>query len=490
MPTINPISQYYARLGRWPANNQIWWLARSDIDDSTRNLKIGDFMPELLDKMFMGSMRVPRGHYVLHAFNKDRSAVSGVLDIPVESITERPPTVSFFSGRVWFACKSTVYFSQILTDKSKAGLCYMEADPTSEHLSDPLDTDGGVVQIPEANKIIRLTPHAGGMLVFALNGVWFITGTSQGFTALDISVNKVSPIGCRAPFSVVETDTAVFWWSDQGIMGATQDKGVYGPIQGSFTSTNISEETIQAFYNDIPNSVRAEAKGLFDPKANVAYWLYRDGDSVTTRYNRVLALDLTLKAFYPWKFSDISGGPKIKGFYLSDKQNTYTIDTDIRPSNIEYVLSKGTEFRVGQVRSGNFADWYTHNEVGISYDSYVEAGYELFDDAMRKKAITYIFAYLTRTEDSEGNGPSSCKMRIKWDWASGTQSNKWTPEVEVYRPGRLLLDTGDTGFGMVVTKNKVRGNGKAIQFRFGCSEAGKNFDLNGWSVAVTGNVTP
>jgi hypothetical protein len=488
----NPIDAYFTETGRYPANNQQWWLARADVaDPGPPVVEIGDFLPNLLSKLFPGNMRAPRGHFILEAFNKDRSETSGIANIPAEQIVERPPTVTFFSGRVWFACKSIVYFSQILTDKHKAGLCYMEADPTSENISDPIATDGGTIEIPEANGIIRIAPHAGGVLVFASNGVWYITGTSAGFSALDISVNKVSPIGTNAPLSVVETDNAVYWWSHQGIMGATQSMGQYGPIPGKFESLNISQTSIQGFYNDIDETVMPEVKGVFDAKANTIYWLYRDvDDTVAFQYNRVLSYDLTLQAFVPWKFSLSATSPYVKGFYISDKRNTYTITTDIRPSNVEYIVNDGGDFRIGQVRSGQFVDWYSKDLTGIEYDSYVEAGYELMEDAMRKKNITYIFTYLTRTEDDAGNNESSCKMRIKFDWANGSQSNKWTPEVQIYRRSQPLFNTGDTGFGMVVSKNKVRGNGKAIQFRFGTSEAGKNFDLNGWSIAISGNITP
>jgi hypothetical protein len=447
-------------------------------------------MPEVLQKLYMGNLRAPRGHYILNAFNKDRAAVSGVTGIPAVVTNDRPASVAFFSGRSWFGCGSIVYFSQILTDKSKAGLCYMESDPTSENISDPLATDGGVVPIPEAYKIIRLVPHGGSILVFARNGVWAITGTASGFSALDISVNKVSPVGCRSAMSVVETDDAVFWWSDVGIMGATQDKGQYTAI-ASFSKTNISEQTVQSYYNAIPDTSRVDVKAVFDPKSNCIYWLYRE-DATATNYDKVLILDLALGAFYPWKFS--ASAYKIKGIYLGNRNNTYTIPTDIEPSQIEYVTTSGTNLRVSQARSGQFADWYTIDNVGVGYDSYMEAGYELFEDAMRKKNITYLFAYLTRTEteiiDGEPNYPSDCQLTVKWEWASSQGSNKWTTPVQLYRQGRTLFDTADTGFSMVVTKNKVRGNGKAIQFRFGTSAVGKNFDLVGWSIAVSGNPIP
>lgn len=491
MAVVDPITQYYNRIGRYPANNQQWWLARADLDDSTRGLKIGDFMPELLQKIYMGNLRAPRGHYIMRAFTKDRASVSGVSTIPDQPTNDRPATVAFFSGRAWYACGSVVYFSQVLTDKHKAGLCYMESDPTSENISDPLATDGGVIPIPEAYKIIRMVPHGGAMLVFAQNGVWAITGTSAGFSALDISVNKVSPIGSHSPLSVVETNDAVFWWSDVGILGVSQDKGQFTAI-ASFSKVNVTETTIQGFYNEILDFDRTQVKGVFDPKANCVYWLYRNSAG-TGQNAKVLVLDLTLGSFYPWAFSNKAGWA-IKGFYVSNRDNTYTIPTDIEPSTVEYIVTDNSQFRISQVRSGTFTDWYSIDNVGVTYDSYIEAGYEIFDDAMRKKNITYLFTYLTRTEknivDGQPDYPSSCQLQVKWDWASSSLSNKWTTPIELYRPGRFLADSADTGFSMVVTKNKVRGNGKAIQFRFGTSEAGKNFDLVGWSVAVTGNPIP
>jgi hypothetical protein len=492
----DPVIQYFNIIGRYPGNNQQWWLARSAIDDSTRNLKVGDFMPETLQKLYMGNMHSPRGHYVLDYFHKDRSTISGIPDLVVETTNERPKSVTFFSGRVWYAQGSTVFYSQVLTEKTKAANCYMEADPTSEEISDLVATDGGFIPIPEASHIVRLTAFGGGVIVFAHNGVWAVVGGQNGFSALDNAVSKISPIGCQSPMSVVETDKGVFWWSDVGIMGVTQSNlGIYGPVSGSQATTNkinISEQTIQTYYNKIGDDARSDVKGVFDAKRNCIYWLYRE-DASSTNYDKVLIFDLTLGAFYPWKFSPSTGGV-IKGVYISTKNNTYTIPTDIQPSQLEFIVTHNTGVRIAQARSGTFTDWYSIDNVGITYDSYIETGYELFADAMRKKNITYLFTYLTRTETSVISGspdyPSSCQLTVKWEWSSSSGSNRWTTPVEVYRPGRLLLDAADTGFSMVVTKNKVRGNGKAIQFRYGTSDAGKNFDLVGWSIAVTGNPIP
>jgi hypothetical protein len=521
----DPVSMFYNKFHRYPGNNKQWWVARADTDNTDTGEKAGDFLPEQLDKLFSGNNRAPRGHYILNAFNKDRSSVSGVSGIPTEVVDERPGTVAFYAGRAWFACNSTVYFSQLLTERYRAGMCYQEADPTSEDISDLIATDGGVIPIPEASKILKLLPNGSGVMVFASNGIWNVTGSNGGFSALDISVNKVSPIGCKCPMSIVETEDSVYWWSDVGIMGMQEKTGMYGPIPGAFDRNNISEQTIQSFYNDIPEESKREAKGIFDAKNNRIMWLYNDGDMDTTQYNSVLIFDLSLAAFYPWKFSSSTEFPTLKGLFLGERINitdeieTITVDgetlvadsevvqtTNQRvnnyPTNVEYVAARTGRLHFCQVRNTNFADWETFDGTGLSYNSYVETGYELFNDAMRKKNITYVYTYLRRTENEwstvdgepELDDPSSCMLTVKWDWANSPVGNKWTTPVQVYRPGRFIPMSGsgvyDTGFPIVVTKSKVRGNGKALQFRYGTDELGRNFDLHGWSIAVTGNTTP
>jgi len=102
---------------------------------------------------------------------------------------------------------------------------------------------------------------------------------------------------------------------------------------------------------------------------------------------------------------------------------------------------------------------------------------------MRKKQAIYVFTHFRQEENS------SCKMFAKWDWASASNSNRWSTEFEAYRERtRPTPTTADReAFAVVTTKNKIRGGGKAVQFRFGTDEIGKNFELLGWSVAYAGN---
>jgi len=509
-PTTGPIFTFKNKLGRFPGNNKQWWVAKADADDPDAKIKAGDFLPELLQTFYSGNNRAPRGHYILNQFRKDRSAVSGVSNLPVEELGERPNAITFFSGRAWYAAGSTVYYSQILdtTTASKAGLCYQEADPTAEDISDLIASDGGMVPIPEADRIEAMTPVGNGVMIFAQNGVWFISGGDSAFSALNISVSKVSPIGTKSPLSIVETSGIVFWWSELGIQAIQQSSGQFASISGQFGNTNIAEQTIQTFYNKISDTAKQYVKGVLDARNNVVYWLY-SSDGTAFEYDSVLIYDITLQAFYPWKFSSIAEGPKVNGLFVdtgylssSYEQATTTntnapvtnaagapvtvagADLSIRPSALYYltqVPDKG--LTVAAPVNMNYVDWEAYDTVGADYDSFILTGFELNNDAMRDKQILYLFAHLKRTEDDFGNNPSSCKLITQWDWG-GEDKRRWSREVEVYRPRTLNLTD------VVVSKNKVRGHGKAVQFRFGTNERGKTFDLLGWSVGYTGNTQP
>lgn len=497
-PGSTPVTAYFAAKGRYPGNNKQWWAAR----DATTN----EFDPELLSTMYTGTTRAPRGHYVVDAFYIDRSAVSGVSGIPVEARTERPNSVAFFAGRVWYLEGSTVYFSQVLDDTHrKAGFAHQEADPTAEDISDLLPTDGGVIPIPELSKGLKLVPLGAGIVVFGQNGIWAVTGTSAGFTANDFSVSKVNPLGTTSPMSIVDTGDQVYWWSKVGIMGMSQKMGQFGPVDGVFDKVNITEETIQSFYNnDIPEARKEFVKGAYDPASNTVQWLYADDVTIPNySYNRILNLDMTLQAFYPWSLST-TGGNWLTGIFHTPKIN----DVDhpqIKDSFLKFTFfSKeglDNKYGFGIFDSTSFMDWKFRDGVGQRYLSFAETGYELLDDAMRKKATPWIFTYFRKTEENyvpDGDDytvdkPSSCLFQVKWNWASTRESGKYSTKVEAYRHTRLaMFDESDltfnTGYPLVVTKHKVRGVGKAIQFRFESDKPGHDFDLIGWAVSYTGVV--
>lgn len=516
--TNGPIQQFFNELGRYPGNNKQWWVAKAAADDPDAGVVAGQFLPEVLDKIYSGNNKAPSGHFILDAFYQDRSGVSGISDIPIRTFSYRPEAIAFFSGRAWYGCGSTVYFSQILdsTGISKAMLCYQEADPTAENISDLIASDGGVVPIPEANRIRKLVPLGNGVIVIAENGVWFISGGEAAFSAVNISMSKVSSIGTRSPLAAIEVDETLFWWNETGIQAMQQASGQFGPIPGKFGNTNISEQTIQSLFNAIDEDAKKYVKVEFDPRNNRLLWLFNDAFENNYQYNKCLIFDITLQAFFLWEFGQMvvedGEGPIVTGLYndigqvfaeadeavldgdgevvVDEEDETViaSISTSIyAPTNIRFFVNiPGEGGGTATITDTAYVDWSSWDGEGVEFDSFIETGFELMGDSMRDKQAIYVFTHFTRDDDS------SCKMRSKWDWSNSVDSNRWSVEVEAYR--ERIRPSNSTAnleaYDVVTTKNKVRGSGKAIQFRFGTSERRKNFELLGWAVAFIGNTQP
>lgn len=539
-PTTSPITQFFATFNRYPGNNKQWWVAQAPTDQD--GVKAGDFDPTLLTKFYFGTGHSPQGHYVVNAFKIDRSGVSGVPSLPVITTQPRPKAVSFFSGRVWFGLNNTLYFSQIIDDIRKVGFCYQDGDPTSQFISDLIATDGGVIPIPEMINVQKIVPIGPGLMCFAENGVWFVSGGSGGFSALNLEVSKISPIGTNSPNSVVTVEHAtgsgsvanntIYWWSEVGIQSISPSNGVLGPIAGYFQKTLVSQATIQTFFDDsISSTSKQFVKAVYDPASQVIQWFFKTLENTASyKYDRILNLNLLLDAFYPWTITSNSTSPWLIGGValphlivgtteapvtaqgIAVTATTLPVTSPIPTKQVRSTFFKygvivptGTTYQLtfGSFDNTNHADWQTFDSVGQAYTSYVETGFELLDDAMRNKQTPYVFVYMQQTEnalvqDSPGqyhlSNPSSCFLTTKWNWTNTTAGNKWSTKVQVYRISQFpRFDSGDVfnnGQTVMVTKNKVRGNGKAIQFRMENGDIGTDFNIYGWSVEYTGATQP
>jgi hypothetical protein len=524
--TKDPITEYKTAIGRYPGNNKQWFLGKTQTEEGA--YEVGDFNPVLLNKAHVGTSRAPRGHYIVNAFNVDRSAVSGVGGITADVKRYGPASVAFFSGRAWWFARNGVYFSQIMTNKNKAGQCFQEADPTAEDISELLASDGGYIPIPAADEILRGIEIGNGIMAFARNGVWLISGTDRGFSATEYQVTKISSIGTDSPLSIVMAGDVIYWWSKVGIQRTTQATGQFGPIPGAYSSENISADTVDTLFKEVSPDSRRFVKGVFDPATETVYWAYRTDDfSFDYGYNRFLNLDLKIGAFYPWSLS--SGNyPFITGLFLTPELNLLSNASPVTASGAavttttsEAVVAQSTElsakatflyfvcavnqgsayrFTLGNFSNDEFVDWESYDGTGVVYNSFVESGFELLDDAFRKKQIVYLSVFFRQTEenyllsgdDYNTDKPSSCYLTVKWSWTTSGDTGKWSQKRQVYRHARVpFVDPADlafnTGTRVVHTKNKIRGTGQALQFRLETNERGKNFDLLGWQASYSGS---
>lgn len=83
----------------------------------------------------------------------------------------------------------------------------------------------------------------------------------------------------------------------------------------------------------------------------------------------------------------------------------------------------------------------------------------------------------------------SVLMQARWNWAENSSYSKWTAYHQVYRHvGYTVQQDGLSVLApsmLVVTKNKVRGQGSALKLRFK-AEADKDFVIYGWTIQNTG----
>lgn len=338
----NPISYYRSRAGRFPANSQIWWSMKRPLEAGTDRPPRGyleAFDPGLRHQFNVGNTPAPKGHYILQAFNKDRSSASGVPNLQrVTSFGRRPRAVAFYAGRVFYGGAHTagfnniVYFTQVIENDRQYGRCYQEADPTAEEIRDLLPTDGGKVLIPEIEEIIHMQQIGMELYVFCSNGIWRIAGSEGlGFRANDYSVMKVSGTPALSAFSFTDVEGVPMWWNRTGIYTMAPGEGGQVEVQ------SLVEQTIQSFYDDIPEESKYYAKGSYDPVKKRVEFLYRNelvnSFDENFQYDSVLTLDTRTGAWSPWKISthpqvQVKGIFTIAGWSVETEIVSVVVDGD------------------------------------------------------------------------------------------------------------------------------------------------------------------
>lgn len=494
----NPLEDWTANRDDYPSNADVWWYYKDATDR---------FDYRNIERFEIGNTRAPRGHYILDAFEQNRSSASGIPGLEkVSSNGNRPTAVAFFAGRVWYGgvnyqdFNSNIYFSQLATTRPQYSKCYQDQDPTSEILHDLLPTDGGVIVIPEIGNIVKMMPIQSALVIFASNGIWSVTGSQGiGFTANDYSVTKISSVSSLSHLSFVDVKGFPFWWNDNGIYT------VSGADQlANLEVKSITEQTIKTFYLDIPPDSRLYAKGAYNERDNIVQWVYRTKDStdqsaINYNYNRVLNLNLNTGAFYPWRIRTI-GSVRICGIVTSAGKASYKEEVSIEDDNEDvvtdshledvfvlervvrpndeafryytYIRASSSEgdFTWSECVNTDYVDWSKVDGTGLDYESYFITGYKIHGDAAKDFQSNYVWVYV----DDVLNG--SCYFQGIRDYATSGNSGKYSTSQQVYvdLPNRSVQ----------IRKFKVRGQGKAMQLKFR-SEQGKPFSITGFAILET-----
>lgn len=497
----------------------------------------------------IGTTAAPKGYFIIDALSRGTSRAQeeyklrvrypqlqyAVSSLPVDQTPGGATVVVEYAGRIFYAgfsgevnggdanspkMASYVLFSQLVEDPTDIFNCYQAGDPTSKEEPDLLDTDGGFIRLEGAYGITRMIAVNNALVVVAANGVWLIQGGSDyGFKATNYLTTKVTSYGCNSPGSVIQVDTSVMYWGEDAIYVVAQNQ------YGDYIAENLTQKSIQTFYENIPSIDRLYCAGTYDNYERKVYWTY--GNRLQSTSNaKQLVFDATLGAFYPFVFSGnkypmIAAGVKVPPYRLemvaetvtvSDEEvivlgNDVTISTEVLQSAIQetiYLTITSTgptiNYTFSSYKNPTFKDWVASNGVGVDARAYLLTGWMSGGDYQRYKQVPYITFHFVKTEDGfeedesgdwQPTNRSSCLVSAQWEWANHINSGRWGKKFQAYRFNRhyfpsSIEDGFNNGFYTVTTRNKLRGKGKVVSLLIE-TEPERDCHLLGWSMILSAN---
>ena len=503
--TTANITSFHTTNTYYPTNNIQWFAAK--------NAKNAAFVPADLLKISFGTTQAPKGHFILNYFQPNRAGQSGVPIPTPQPKGYRVTDCVFWSGRLFYLVGSTVLYSQILAeDSSNCERCYQDADPTSETISDLIDTDGGTIFIPQIGRGTRLAVIGSNLVVFGDKGIYAVAGTSNGFfSAKGYLQYSINPYGSECPRSIVVTEAGVLYWSTVGIGSITADES-----SGRLIVNNISEMTIQTWFSSLEPFSINNCKAKYNRSNKLVYWFYPTNPDKTRRLDSALVLDLRRGAFMKWKIADSAEdeedfvSPQIVDMLeintpfksvpsitiFAENSPIYVdnlpvvINSELETfsfENVMFIALDPTSRRItfAEFYNKNFNDWSTGNvsmpdetgEIqylnGVPFTSYLLStaiNFQRFSnngvpiqDNYRNRQTPYMLTTFKRTEEAplitgEFLFPSGCFGSTRWEWSDSADSFKWDSAQQLYRP-----ETNFLNFRYVQNKTRTRGTGKAMQ---------------------------
>lgn len=347
--TPDLIGKYYVNVGDYhvfPGNN----LAQQYLKDSTTSA----FKPEKIINMTFGNTPAAKGHFILDFFNQKRNyeaslatsmlsvvgaindayeakgeattvTLDDILDLdfpnprdPAKQVPDVKPRRDYvadmvaYAGRIFYLCGDVLLYSQVISeDLNKSNMCYSDADPTSEQLSDIVETDGGFISLPEIGEGVKLATVGEYICVFGSRGAAYLTGTANNiFTATAYTAGTLSSSTTQAPDSFVDTEYGVFYWGNTGV-------SVLGLVDGNISTQDLSSDKIDTFYGKLTNIQHKWCKGIYSASKKKVYWFYPGDNNRPRRLNMCLIYDIRRAAFtvqeIATKVKDDVSGDMIEG---------------------------------------------------------------------------------------------------------------------------------------------------------------------------------
>lgn len=497
---VDPATGEYTTTTSVAPNTAVDILTSIVTKSPTVDVKYNDPYERMFNSLYVdrlgANLKAAKGFYVIELLNRGASrlaattanhdkypTITAASGFKGDSNTSGASVVCEFAGRIFYSgfdgvvvdgdarspsLADYVVFSKLVQNDQDIDQCYQEGDPTSRESNEVVDTDGGFISISGAKRIVALHNIGSKLIVLASNGVWSIAGGNDyGFTATNYKVDKLSTFGCVSPESVVIEGSNLLYWGKNAIYAVVPDQ------VGGFTVQDITADSIQTLYNGIPDSGKSTSVGEYDPVEKKMRWIYR--------YNSLckeLVFDVVLKCFYQHQIDNSLY--KVVGMFYSP----------VLSVQIKYLTITQNSYAFSTYSNTQFSDWGR-----VDAKAYLLTGATTAGDSAIDKQVPYVTVHMLRTETGvDANGvplnQSSCMMSGRWEWATDVVSHRISGlhEVYKYRLPQFAIPNGtfNNGFQTIISKNKVRGKGKAISLYFETSP-GKDCQLLGWSLTINGN---
>jgi hypothetical protein len=473
------INKFKTDVGVYPSKADVFWVLKDAygnfspgtiVYQKSVNDKVIDVPGELrANTVFRGNTPAPLGHFFSSPFGTGRNTQNNneLSGVPESNTLARPANVAFHSGRVFYSgvgaprYTDKIYFSQTIETKSQFGRCMQVNDPTSENLFNLLATDGGVISIPEAGDIIKMFPMSAALIVFATNGIWAITGsTGIGFAATDYTVSKVSSINVKSATSFVDYEGNPVFWNEEGIFIAMANQ------TGGVQITSMTEKNIKTFYQSIPLESRKYAKGTFNPLDKTIEWLYSSVPPTTIvgrfTYDRALIYSTQYQGFYKWSFNAPANTSilSVNAMYGTTQGMPTTYKN-------KYLTYSDSGIGLAEISENSLQDFGVN-----SYSSFFTTGYKLRGQAVKQGQTNYLYVYFSKEYGS------SLSVQALWDYSTSGNTGRWS--------SKQVVESGRGDYSYDFRRLKIRGQGKAVQYRF-ASIGNAPFDIPGWGAVDSTN---
>lgn len=408
-------------------------------------------------------------------------------------LTTGPTAIEFHGGRLWYAgiqdspWNDYIFFSQVVRSEDNYKRCHTDADPTAPNFNSPVITDGGFIILENIGTVKKLLSMENSLLIFSDQGVWEISSQGSFFDPTNYKIRKITTAECGSAYSPILVEGTCIYTGPKGIYLIAPDQ-----YTRQLEATNISDPVIRSKWNAITDTYEPYVKTMYDDAQKRVYFftpgnanlLSGTGDNISTTdlgsslFTVVWIFDLRVGAFYKYEFnSNVHANAVCGGFVLTGQ------DSANGKRKAKFLVNKSTTtFIVCDFDEDEYQDFDGNSPVCQVISPHFNVG--TYARRIQAPIIT-VFQKRTETGYTEsGNGyapvnESSTTMQARWDWSDDTVTGKLGASSQVYRHTRGFAPsgTGDVdGYPVVVTRNKVRGRGRALQLVFKGSISASPFD--------------